>query len=1044
MRSCVLGVVCLMCLTGAPQSGVAHANEPAGPTDDERMRTLTWRCIGPARGGRACAVAGVEGERDTFYMGSTGGGVWRTTNAGHSWTNISDKFFRTGSVGAIAVAHSDRNVIYVGMGESCVRGNFSHGDGVYRSLNAGKTWEHVGLGDARQIGCIDVDPRDPNLVFVAALGHVYGPNAERGVFRSRDGGVMWQKVLYINDKTGAADLSIDPFNPRVIFATMWQVSRTPWGLSSGGEGSGLYRSQDGGETWQALTNGLPGGIKGKIGVNASAAQRDLVYAIVEADDGGVFRSTDGGDSWQRVNEDRSLRQRAWYYTHIFADPQNAETVYVLNVEFHKSIDGGRTFATLGTPHGDHHGLWIDPGDSRRMIMSDDGGASVSLDGGATWSTQQNQPTAQFYHVAVDNQFPYRVYGAQQDNSTASVSSQGWMGRWQFDFYDVGGGESGYIAVHPHDPNIVYAGSYGGYLTRYHRATDSTRNIQVWPENPIGAGADVQHYRFQWTFPIVFSPHDPNVLYVGGNALFKSTDEGQSWKAISGDLTTNDKTKQVPSGGPITKDNTTAEYYCTIFTIAESPLRRDMIWAGTDDGLVHVTRDGGRTWENVTPPGMGDWPLISLVEASPHDADTAYLAVNRYKMDDFAAYLYRTRDAGKSWQQIARGIPDGAFVRAVREDPARKGLLYVGTETGVWWSPDDGESWRPLQRNLPAVPVTDLVVKDEDLVISTQGRSFWILDDLSPLRQLTGDVARQDVRLFAPPVAYREWWAGPRIQYWLRTKPGDGQKLELAIIDESGAVLRRFGTKEEPPATQPATQPADAAALKAAPPKLEGGLPAEPGVNLLQWNMRLPDLVSVPGVIGWPGVPSAALVPPGEYTLRLTCGGEVQEQRLEIRGDPRVATTGEEYRAQFELLRSIDDGISQANRAVKRIRRMREQLDAAVERSKGLSGHEALRDAGQRIKDKLTAVEEALIQTRAKAFQDMLNYPVRLVDKLAALHYAVEGDHGPTEASRAVFEKLQTELREQMAALETACNEDVAAFNRTVSESAVPAVRTDGD
>ncbi len=1036
-------VVCLWLAMLGPLTSAAPVDDGSDePGQEERLRTLNWRCIGPARGGRGAVVAGVTSEPDTFYLGATGGGVWRTTNAGRTWENISDRHFKTGSVGAIAVAPSDRNVIYVGMGESCIRGNFSHGDGVYRSRDAGKTWQHVGLGDTRQIGCIDVHPNDPNVVLVAALGHVFGPNAERGVFRSTDGGENWKKVLFVSDKAGAVDLCIDPFNPRVIFAATWQVHRAPWTLSSGGEGSGLHRSTDGGETWQLLTNGLPGGIKGKIGVSASAARRDLVYAIVEADDGGVFRSTDGGDSWQRVNEDRALRQRAWYYTHIHADPHDADTVYVLNVQFHKSIDGGRTYTTLNTPHADHHGLWLNPEDPKRMVMCNDGGAAVSLDGGQTWSTQQNQPTAQFYHVAVDNQFPYRVYGAQQDNSTASVSSRAGPDSWQFDFYDVGGGESGYVAVRPDDPNVIYAGSYGGYLTRYDRGRRSTRNIQAWPENPIGAGADVQPYRFQWTFPIVLSPHDPSILYVGANVLFMSNDDGHTWTAISPDLTTNDKAKQAPSGGPITKDNTSVEYYCTIFTVAESPVRRNMIWAGTDDGLVHVTLDGGQAWRNVTPAGMGDWPLISMVEPSPHDADTAYLAVNRYKMDDFAPYVYRTRDAGATWEQIAHGIPDGAFVRSVREDPVRRGLLYAATETGVWYSPDDGGSWHSLQRNLPAVPVTDLVVKDEDLVISTQGRSFWIMDDVSPLRQLTPDVAKEPIRLLEPRPAYRTWWAQPRIQYWLRSRLAEGQKLELALLDPGGREIRRFGTQPDPDSDKP-RGPEER-------PRVEGGLPADPGVNLFAWNLRLSDLVHVPGVVGWPGTPPGALVPPGLYTARLAMiegdggGGSthVMEQRLELRGDPRVATPTADYQAQFDLLVRVDESVSAANRAVKRIRRMRGQIDAAIERADGLEGHGAIRDAGQALKERLTAIEEALVQTRAQASQDMLNFPVRLVDKLAALHWVIEGDYRPTEAARAVFEKLAEELRGQLETLDAITRVDVAAFNGLVSEQAVPAVRSD--
>ncbi|RMD86519.1 MAG: glycosyl hydrolase [Calditrichaeota bacterium] len=772
-------------------------------------KAMEWRNIGPYRGGRSVAVAGHPDQPYTFYFGATGGGVWKTEDGGLTWFNISDSLFQTGSVGAIAVAESDPNVIYVGMGEACIRGNVSPGDGVYKSEDGGKTWKHLGLAETQTIARIRIHPENPDLVYVAALGHVFGPNPERGVFRSKDGGKTWEKVLYKNDRTGAIDLAMDPNNPRVLYAALWEAYRTPWSLNSGGPGSGLYKSTDGGDTWEELTDnkGMPKGIKGRIGVTVSPAQPDRVWAIIEAEHGGVFRSDDGGKTWRRLNGDRNLRQRAWYYSHIFADPKDPETVYVLNVRFHKSTDGGKTFTTtIRVPHGDNHDLWIDPNNPLRMISGNDGGAIVTYNGGKSW-TEEDFPTAQFYHVTVDNQFPYRVYGAQQDNSTISIPSRtSSFGIGREHWYSVGGGESGYVAVRPDDPNIVYAGSYDGYLTRYDHRTRQAQNIQVWPENPMGAGAAELKYRFQWTFPIVISPHDPNVLYVAGNHVFKSTDEGMSWEVISPDLTRNDKSKQQPSGGPITKDNTSVEYYCTIFALAESPLKEGLIWAGSDDGLIHVTRDGGKHWNNVTPKNLPEWSLISIIEPSPHDPGTAYVAATRYKLDDFKPYIFKTSDYGKSWKLITRGIPEDEYTRVVREDPHRRGLLYAGTERGVYVSFDDGEHWQSLQLNLPHVPIHDMVIhpREKDLVVATHGRSFWILDDLTPLYQISDEVAQSDVYLFDIRPTYRMRGFrfrrrglsvgqnppnGVVIYYTFKEKPD--QEVTLEILDASGKLVKKF-------------------------------------------------------------------------------------------------------------------------------------------------------------------------------------------------------------------------------------------------------------
>ncbi len=1016
----------------APEDDPGHLH--ASRVSDEALSTMEWRNIGPARGGRAHAAAGVIGDRFTYYMGATGGGVFKTTDAGASWKNVTDGFVGTGSVGAIAVAPSDPNVVYVGMGEAAIRGNFSHGDGVYRSDDAGETWTHVGLEDTRQIGRIVVHPTDPNTVFVAALGHIFGPNAQRGVFKSTDGGKTWRKVLYVNDRTGAMDIAMDPNNPRHLFAAFWQVRRTPWSLESGGPGSGLWRSQDGGETWTKLSGGLPKGVKGKIGVTVSRAQKGRVWAIVEAEDGGVFRSDDGGDSWRRVNKERKLRQRAWYYTRIYADTQDPDTVYVLNVRFWKSTDGGETFESIRVPHGDNHDLWIDPHDNQRMLEVNDGGANVSFDGGRTWSTQANQPTAQFYHVTTDTRFPYRVYGAQQDNSTASVSSQlSARSDWKYDLYAVGGGESGYIAVRPDNPDIVFAGSYGGYMTRYDHSTGKTRNIQIWPDNPMGGGVVHMEYRFQWTFPIVLSPHDPDILYVGANVLFKSTDEGATWTQISPDLTTDDPTKQQSSGGPITQDNTGVEYYCTIFTVAESPLESGLIWVGSDDGLVHITENGGDDWKEVTPPGMGDWPLISLVEPSPHDPDTAYLAVNRYKMDDFRPYIYKTTDRGASWELIVDGIDDGAFVRSVREDPVRPGLLYAGTETGVWVSLDDGDSWRSLQRNLPVTPVTDLVVKNADLVVATQGRSFWILDDVTPLRQMTEEILDSDAHLFAPDLTYREGWDSVTLHYMLAEKP---EQAKIEILDDDGDVLRTFTTKSEDGEKE--EYDADEDWFGAGPPG-DDTLNANAGMNALTWNMRGPDPIEVPGAVGWPPMPPGVRVGPGTYTARLTVGERTLETPFEIAEDPRIETSTAEYAEQIAFLEEIHDALNRAHRAVNTIRGVRSQVMGEVKHARHSDSYDEIREEARKLDELLTDIEEHIIQTKSKSPQDPLNYPIRLNDKIGYLHYVVENDYPPTAQARKVLDSLTRQLDKQLVRLEAALERDVPEFNELVRTADVPAV-----
>jgi photosystem II stability/assembly factor-like uncharacterized protein len=1038
----------------------------AAPVEPPPLPGLEWRNIGPHRGGRVVAVAGVTSQPYVYYFGGTGGGVWKTTDGGIRWLNVSDGQLATGSVGAVAVAESDPNVVYVGMGESCIRGNLSEGDGVYKSTDAGKTWKHVGLGDTRTIGQVRIHPANPDLVYVAALGHAFGPNADRGVFRSKDGGAHWDKVLFVDDKTGAVDLAMDPSNPRVLYAAFWQAVRKPWTMESGGPGSALYKSTDGGDTWTKLADeNLPKkSVWGRIGVAVSPANPNRVWAIIEAEDGGVFRSDDAGKTWRKTNEERRLRQRAWYYTHIYADPKNPESLYVLNTGFYRSLDGGKTFTAIPVPHGDNHNLWIARDDPKRMIQSNDGGANVSFDGGVTWSSIYNQPTAQFYHVITDTRFPYYVFGAQQDNSTMAIASrtaEGGIDRVHW--YPVEGCESGYIAVDPTDPMVTYAGCYDGVIERYDHRTGQSRNVNVYPDNPMGWGAEGMKYRFQWTFPIVISPHDPKTVYAAGNVLFKTTNAGQTWTAISPDLTRNDPTKLGPSGGPITKDNTSVEYYCTIFAMAESPKEKGLLWAGSDDGLVHVSRDAGVHWTNVTPKDLPEWSMVSQIDPSPHEAGTMYLAVNRYKHDDNRPFAYVTRDYGQTWTKIVNGIPDGSFVRVVREDPARKGLLYAGTERGAYFSLDDGARWQPLQMalpgalppagdkatgRLPVVPITDLVVKDDDVVVSTQGRSFWILDDVSPLRQMGGEVAAADVHLFKPSPAYRFFGGGTRpnplvgqnppngaiLYYALKAEPKPNEEVTLELLDASGKVLRKLSSKED---KDKAEAPGGGDEEVFGPPPAARTIPAKAGLNRFPWDLRVEDASRFKGMILWGGLTRGPVVPPGTYQVRLTANGKSSTQPLEVRKDPRIASSDEEFRKQYDLLLKMRDKVSETHDAITRIRDTRDQLKGAADRAKG---NKAIADAAAALDKKLTAVEEELYQTKNQSSQDPLNFPIRLNNKLAALAGVVaSGETAPTDQSYVVYEDLTGKIDAQLAKLRQVIDADVPAFNTLVREQNVPAV-----
>jgi photosystem II stability/assembly factor-like uncharacterized protein len=1029
----------------------ADANESSKP-EEKAFKGMKYRLIGPFRGGRSLTAAGIPGDPTTYYFGATGGGVWKSTDGALTWSPVFDKE-GTSAIGSIAVANSNHNVLYVGTGEACIRGDISHGDGVYKSLDGGKTWKNTGLRDSRAIGKVIVNPTNPDIAFVAALGHPYGPNTERGIFRTTDGGKTWEKVLYKDEKTGGIDVAFDPHNPNILFAALWQARRTSWSMESGGPGSGLYRSNDGGTTWKHIEeHGLPKGPYGKIGV-AVAANSDRVYALIEAHnpDGGLYRSDDGGESWQLVNPDHSLWQRPWYYMHIIADPRDENVLFIMNVESYKSTDGGHLFNKFRVPHGDNHGLWIDPQNTRRMIASNDGGVTVTLDGGKNWTRQDNQPTAQFYHVTTDTVTPYRVYGAQQDSGTVAIISRSDDGSIdKSDWYDVGGGEAGYIAPDPRDPNIVYAADYQGNITRYDRHIGQVKAITEQPELSDAYGAANLEHRFQWTAPVMLSPHDPNTLYHAGERLFKTTDGGVHWQAISPDLTRNDKEKQKVSGGDITLDDSGTEYYDTIFALAESPLNKGMLWAGTDDGLVQLTQDEGKTWTNVTPKDMPEWSRISQIDASTFDAGTAYVAVDRHQFDDLRPYIYKTSDYGKTWSKLGQGIPDTAFVRVVREDPKKRGLLYAGTETGVYVSFNDGANWRPLQLNLPTTPVHDLVIKNNDLVVATHGRAFWILDDVSPIRQYSEDVAQKDVFLYAPATAYRIQAgaggeqhpskrtgqnppAGAVIYYFLKDAPKAETEAQVEILDASGKVIRKyssaeFDTLEEPP------DPDDK--------KPEKQLKPEAGLNRFVWDLRYEEAHHVPGYYLWEYGAGARgpVAAPGHYQVRLTVGGQSQTASFDLKLDPRVQVSQADLEQQLNLLLQTRDELSRVYDAVNQIQDVRAQLSGLKRRLPENASTKTIANAADDLEKKLVAVREDLINLTISANEDSLAYPPQLDAKLAYLAMdAGTADSAPTEAEQKEFEKLKRQSGELIGRWDDLQRRDLAAFQKLTAEGSLSTV-----
>ncbi len=1023
------------------QKNTASATEAA--PNPELFKALKWRNIGPFRGGRSVAVAGVVQDPQTYYFGSTGGGVWKTEDAGITWNNISDGQFKMGSVGAIAVAESDPNVVYVGMGEHAIRGVMtSHGDGVYKSTDAGKTWQHVGLEKTRHISDVIVHPQNPEVVFVSAQGAAHGPNQDRGVFKSTDGGKTWKKVLYVDENTGASGLTMDMTNPRILYAAMWEHTRFPWQVKSGGKGSGIYKSTDGGETWEKLTKGLPE-LMGKIGVSVSRANPNRVFANIEAEEGGVYRSDDAGASWIRTCADRVTQARSWYYMEVFADPQDENVVYVLNAPVLKSIDGGKTFSQVSVPHGDNHDLWINPINDQIMINANDGGANISFNGGKSWSTQQNQSTVQFYRVITDNRFPYYVYGGQQDNSTVAIASRtngGGIG-WK-DWYATAGCESAFLAFDEDDPQLVYGGCYQGYISVFDHTTQQTKDIMAYPVIGLGSIPKEMKYRFNWNAPIILSQHDKKTLYHAGQKVLQSTNGGMSWKEISPDLTRNDPTKQGLGGAPITNEGAGGENYNTIAYMAESPHKAGVLWTGSDCGLVHVTEDGGENWRNVTPPTAQEG-IINSIEVSPFDPNTVYITLLRYKMNDYTPYVYKTTDNGSTWTQITNGFTEEDYVRVVREDRVTKDLLYAGTETGLYISYNGGKQWTKFQLNLPHCPINDLTIRQNDLIAATSGRGFWILDDLGVLQQSDGVLANTIMKLFTPKDTYRLDAPSPSkpipgmgqnpmngvvFDYYLAEAVPDSIVLTLEIRNEQGEVVRTYDNQKQK-------------GFKSYPggPPAKQVLSAKKGVNRFAWDFRRNSVPAVDGVFVL-GDYRGHVVPPGAYTAILTLGEQSQEVAFTLLADPRLSAKPADYEAQQKILLSIEQNVLEIHEAVNQMRKAGEQVKRYTEL---LELHENMADLikqGKRLQETIKTWEENLIQPKQKTFQDVINFPNQLNAELLNLKSRVDThDPRPTQGAQQRLSDLQAEWAKHKKQLQSIMENEVKQFNELYKQKNLPAI-----
>ena len=1035
MKKIIFIFLCLL----ISESYKVNAQKNSTKYSEDYYKATQWRNIGPFRGGRSAAVTGVDGKANLFYFGSTGGGVWRTTDAGNTWKNISDGYFG-GSVGSIAVSEWDHNVIYVGNGEKTVRGNVSSGDGIWKSVNAGKTWEAMGLKNARHIPRIRIHPKNPDIVYAGVMGDLYKSSDERGVFKSIDGGKTWSKKLFANKDAGVVDLIIDPNNSRVLYATTWNIRRTPYSLSSGGDGSALWKSTNEGETWINISThkGLPTGLWGISGVTVSPVNSEIVWALIENEKGGIYKSTDAGKTWKLINSERKLRQRAWYYTRLYADTQDEDILYVLNVRYHKSTDGGKSYKTYNAPHGDHHDLWISPEDNQRMIIGDDGGAQVSFDAGENWSTYMNQPTSQFYRVTTDNHFPYRIYGAQQDNSTVRIAHRT-QGRFigESDWETTAGGESAHLAIDPTNNDIVYGGSYGGLLTRQNHKTGETRAINVWPDDPMGHGAEDFKYRFQWNFPILFSPNHKNKLYAASNHLHMTTNEGQSWDIISPDLTRNDPSTLVSSGGPITKDNTGVEYYATIFAVNESKQEDGLIWTGSDDGLVHVTKDGGKNWTNVTPKKMPEWMMVNCIEIDPFTKGGAYIVGTKYKSGDYLPYIYKTENYGKTWKQITNGIGAEDFTRALRADPKRKGLLYAGTERGMYISFDDGANWQKFQLNLPIVPITDLAIKNNNLIAATQGRSFWMIDDLTPIHQLTNSIIKEDVILFKPQDSYAmsggngrtsktagtNHPGGVAINYFIKEK-GDKELVSLKIYDSNNVLIKTFSTEPNKD-------------------KKEAELTLENGNNIFYWDMMYPGAEKVKGMILWWASLNGPMALPGNYKVTLTVGKTSKSQNFTILKNPVSETTLADATAQFNFINDINTKVTEIHKALKNVKKVRDQINSLKKSMKGKEEHKDLLDYATALLKEMTTIEEILYQTKSKSNQDPLNFPIRLNNKLAHLNSLTRiGSYAPTQQAIDFKNVINKEIDNELAKLYELFDNKVSVLNQKVKDSQIDLIQLD--
>ncbi|MCE7992004.1 MAG: glycosyl hydrolase [Roseivirga sp.] len=1029
LRTILMAVIAMLLVSFESQAQRRNrkAKAPQGLTYDTALyNAMEWRNIGPFRGGRATAVAGVVQDPMTYYMGSTGGGVWKTDDAGKSWKNISDGFFNTGSVGAIAVSESDPNVVYVGMGEAPVRGVMtSHGDGVYKSTDAGQTWENLGLKMTRQISKIAVHPDNPDVVFVGAQGSPYAANEERGIYRSTDGGKNWTKVHYIDANSGISDLSMDMTNPRIIYAAYWDHRRFPWKVQSGGPGSGIWKSSDGGDTWTELTKGLPEGVMGKIGVSVSRADPKRVWAIIEADKGGLYKSDNGGKSWRLVNPDRLLRARSWYYMHIQAHPTEKESVFIMNAPVLQSTDGGKTFVNMRAPHGDNHQIWVNPEQPQYMINANDGGANVSINGGLDWSRQDNQPTAQFYRVNADNQFPYRVYGGQQDNSSVSIASRkngagiGWD-----DFFPVGGCESAYSAFDPDNPRYVYSGCYQGIIDEWNAKTRQTKDVMAYPFQGLGTNPKDVKYRFNWNAPIIASKHDPSVIYHAGNKLLKTTDRGITWEEISPDLTKNDTTHIDWGGGPITNEGAGGEIYHAIYYVAESPHTPDVIYTGADDGLVHVTKDGGANWTNITPPNLEEG-MINQIEVSPHDAGTVYLAYNRYKFNDFTPHIFKSTDYGQTWNRMVNGIADEAHIRVVREDPSRKGLLYAGTELGVYISFDGGVMWSKFQRNLPIVPITDLMVHHNDLIVATQGRAFWILDDITPLHQLA-DAAGSDFFVYEPRAAIRDNafrtnsptlgtnpYPGISMFYYIK-EDVDTVALTVEITGAQGNSIRTFATDAK---------------------ENQNKIKKKSGMNRFNWTLTKSNFKGVDGVFVGLGA-GGHRVAPGSYTAKITFGDKEVSKSLEVKPDPRWEATASDYAEQQRLLTKLRGLIDDLQGAANDLRSMRSQVKDLKSRVSKDDFEDVHTKADELIKE-MNGLEDKMVQPKQKTFQDVINFPNKLEVALLHIYGTIDGEEPPvTNGQKQRVTDVEKEFNEVMKQL-SALEKNVADFNTLIREKQVP-------